>query len=112
MLQTLPWARVDIELVSVETDLAGRVMEGTRGDIIQYMGDQGYIHRCTIWREPGRQAPTRMAVKGSDRNLSQWSQLGPQRSIIPSKCLHWPPLAFSSLHFATIVFPVLMYDSY
>ena len=46
VLQTIPWARVDIELVSVETDLAGRVMEGSRGDIIQYMGDQGYIHRC------------------------------------------------------------------
>ena len=45
MLRTLPWARVDIELVSVETDLAGRVMEGSRGDIIQYMRDQGYIHR-------------------------------------------------------------------
>ena len=46
MLRTLPWARVDIELVSVETDLAGRVMEGTRGDIIHYMRDQGYIHRA------------------------------------------------------------------
>ena len=45
MLRTLPWARVDIELVSVETDLAGRVMEGTREDIIHYMRDQGYIHR-------------------------------------------------------------------
>ena len=45
MLRTLPWARVDIELVSVETDLAGRVMEGTREDIIEYMRDQGYIHR-------------------------------------------------------------------
>ena len=48
VLRTLPWARVDIELVSVETDLAGRVMEGSRGDIIQYMGDQGYIHR-SVW---------------------------------------------------------------
>ena len=46
MLQTIPWARVDIELVSVETDLAGRVMEGTREDIIHYMRDQGYIHRA------------------------------------------------------------------
>ena len=46
MLRTLPWARVDIELVSVETDLAGRVMEGTREDIIHYMRDQGYIHRA------------------------------------------------------------------
>ena len=46
MLRTIPWARVDIELVSVETDLAGRVMEGSREDIIQYMRDQGYIHRA------------------------------------------------------------------
>ena len=46
MLRTLPWARVDIEMVSVETDLAGRGMEGSREDIIRYMGDQGYIHRC------------------------------------------------------------------
>ena len=45
MLRTLPWARVDIEMVSVETDLAGRVMKGSRGDIIEYMRDQGYIHR-------------------------------------------------------------------
>jgi len=45
VLRTLPWARVDIEMVSVETDLAGRVMEGSRGDIIEYMRDQGYIHR-------------------------------------------------------------------
>ena len=45
MLRTLPWARVDIEMVSVETDLAGRVMEGSREDIIEYMRDQGYIHR-------------------------------------------------------------------
>ena len=46
MLRTLPWARVDIEMVSVETDLAGRVMEGSREDIIEYMRDQGYIHRA------------------------------------------------------------------
>ena len=50
MLRTLPWARVDIEMVSVETDLAGRVMEGSRGDIIEYMRDQGYIHR---WVDTG-----------------------------------------------------------
>ena len=48
MLQTIPWARVDIEMVSVETDLAGRVMEGSRGDIIRYMEDRGYIHR-SVW---------------------------------------------------------------
>ena len=48
MLQTIPWARVDIELVSVETDLAGRVMEGSREDIIRYMEDRGYIHR-SVW---------------------------------------------------------------
>lgn len=61
VLQTIPWDLVDIEMISVETDLAGLVMEGSRLDatkfckfiehifsrdeIIQYMAEVGYIHR-------------------------------------------------------------------
>ena len=45
VLQTIPWDKVDIEMVSVETDLAGLVMKGSRQDIIDYMARQGYIHR-------------------------------------------------------------------
>ena len=45
MLQTIPWTQVDIEMISVETDLAGLVMEGSREEIIDYMRQQGYIHQ-------------------------------------------------------------------
>ena len=42
VLQTIPWHLVDIEMVSVETDLAGLVMPGSRQEIIDYMKSQGY----------------------------------------------------------------------
>ena len=45
VLQTIPWTQVDIEMISVETDLAGLVMEGSREEIIDYMRRQGYIHQ-------------------------------------------------------------------
>ena len=45
MLQTIPWQEVDIEMISVETDLAGLVMPGSREEIIEYMKSQGYHHR-------------------------------------------------------------------
>ena len=45
VLQTIPWDEVDIEMVSVETDLAGLVMPGSREEIIEYMKSQGYHHR-------------------------------------------------------------------
>ena len=45
VLQTIPWNQVDIEMISVETDLAGLVMEGSREEIIDYMRRQGYIHQ-------------------------------------------------------------------
>merc|ERR1712192_4068 len=45
VLQTIPWNLVDIEMISVEADLAGLVMPGSRQEIIQYMKSQGYQHR-------------------------------------------------------------------
>ena len=45
VLRTLPWDKVDIEVLSVETDLAGIVMEGSRQDIIDLMKSVGYTHR-------------------------------------------------------------------
>ena len=45
VLQTIPWHEVDIEMISVETDLAGLVMPGSRQEIIDYMKSQGYLHR-------------------------------------------------------------------
>ena len=45
VLQTIPWHLVDIEMISVETDMAGLVMPGSRQEIIDYMEAQGYHHR-------------------------------------------------------------------
>ena len=45
MLQTIPWHLVDIEMVSVETDLAGLVMPGSRQEIIHYVKSQGSPRR-------------------------------------------------------------------
>ena len=45
VLQTIPWHSVEIEMVSVETDMAGLVMPGSREEIIDYMKSQGYQHR-------------------------------------------------------------------
>ena len=45
MLRTIPWDRVDIEVLTVETDLAGKVLEGSRQEIIEFMESMGYTHR-------------------------------------------------------------------
>ena len=45
VLQTIPWHSVDIEIISVETDLAGLIMPGSRQEIIDYLQSKGYIHR-------------------------------------------------------------------
>ena len=45
VLRTIPWHKVDIEVVSVETNLAGVVMEGSRQEILDYMRARGYTHR-------------------------------------------------------------------
>ena len=44
VLQTIPWTLVDIEMISVETDLAGEIMPGSRQEIISFMKSQGYEH--------------------------------------------------------------------
>jgi len=45
VLKTIPWDLVDIEMISVETHLAGLVWEGSREEIVDYMKSNGYIHR-------------------------------------------------------------------
>ena len=42
VLKTVPWEKVDIWVVSVETHLAGEVFPGSREDIIDYMESVGY----------------------------------------------------------------------
>ena len=49
VLKTVPWDKVDIWVVSVETHLAGEVFPGSREDIIRYMESVGYIMENT-WK--------------------------------------------------------------
>jgi len=42
VLRTIPWDKVDIEVLSVETDLAGKVLEGSRQEIVELMESVGY----------------------------------------------------------------------
>ena len=42
VLKTIPWNKVDIRVLTVETHLAGKVFPGTRTDIIEYMNSVGY----------------------------------------------------------------------
>ena len=44
VLKTIPWDKVDIRVLSVETNLSGKVFPGTREEIIQFMDSAGYQH--------------------------------------------------------------------
>ena len=44
ILKTLPWDKVDIQALSVETHLCGRLFPGTRDELIEYMDSVGYYH--------------------------------------------------------------------
>jgi len=44
VLKTIPWDLVDIQVLSVETHLAGRIFPGNRQDMINYMDQVGYRH--------------------------------------------------------------------
>ena len=48
VLQTIPWDKVDIEVLTIETNHAGEVFPGTREDIRAYLAEQGYVHVYTI----------------------------------------------------------------
>ena len=42
VLKSIPWDKVDIRVLTVETHLAGKVFPGTRQDIIDFMDSVGY----------------------------------------------------------------------
>ena len=52
VLKTIPWDKVDIWVISVETHMAGKVFPGTREDIIEFMKSVGYRFVALI--ETGR----------------------------------------------------------
>ena len=48
VLQTIPWDKVDIEVLTVETNHAGEVFTGSRQEIRDYMVVQGYVLAYSI----------------------------------------------------------------
>ncbi|XP_023342585.1 uncharacterized protein LOC111712248 [Eurytemora carolleeae] len=44
VLKTIPWDKVDIQALSIETHMGGIVFPGSRLDIIRYMESVGYRH--------------------------------------------------------------------
>ena len=48
VLETLPWDKLDIEVLTIETAHAGEVFPGTTEDIRQFLRDRGYVLVYTI----------------------------------------------------------------
>ena len=48
VLQTLPWDKLDIEVMTIETAHAGEVFPGTTEDIRQFLLDKGCVLVYTI----------------------------------------------------------------
>ena len=53
VLKSIPWDKVDIKVLTVETHLAGQVFPGTRQDIIELMDSVG-VFAFGDWEEGGR----------------------------------------------------------
>ena len=51
MLKTIPWEKVDIEVITIETNHAGEVFEGTRNEIKEYLEDKGYVLVYTVGKD-------------------------------------------------------------
>ena len=48
VLRTLPWDKVDIEVMTVETAHAGEVFPGSTDEFRQFLEEKGYVHVYTI----------------------------------------------------------------
>merc|ERR1712115_507810 len=45
---TLPWDRLDIEVISLESNHVGEVFPGTQREVREYLEDKGYILATTV----------------------------------------------------------------
>ena len=63
VLKTIPWTKVDIWVISVETHLSGKVFPGSREDIIEYMDSVGYWRLDLPQREDKRMVKDDIFVK-------------------------------------------------
>ena len=51
VLKHVPWDSVEIEVMLIETDHAGKVFPGSREDIIDYLDDNNYQHMGSMNRD-------------------------------------------------------------
>ena len=51
VLQTIPWDKVDIEVMTIETNHAGEIFPGTRQEIKDYLADKGYVYAHTVGKD-------------------------------------------------------------
>ena len=51
VFKTLPWDKVDIEVILVELSHAGKLFEGTREDVHEYLKEKGYTYLGTICKQ-------------------------------------------------------------
>ena len=47
---TIPWDKVDIEVMTIETNHAGEIFPGTKQEIRDYLADKGYVYAHTVGR--------------------------------------------------------------
>ena len=48
VLKTIPWDKVDIEVMLIELEHAGELFEGSIEDVHDFLWNQGYIYLGTI----------------------------------------------------------------
>jgi len=48
VLKTIPWDKVDIEVMTIETNHAGEIFPGTKQEIRDYLADKGYVYAHTV----------------------------------------------------------------
>ena len=48
VLQSIPWEKVDIEVMGIELEHAGKVFPGTREEIHQFLNSKDYLYVGTV----------------------------------------------------------------
>ena len=99
VLKTIPWDKVDIRTLSVETQFAGDVLEGSRKDIIDLLTGVGYSHFGSLARDdifvrlpPGGRSPRIKLSEVASRpmpRLCEFSRV-PKEKLQSHCSLHYP----------------------
>ena len=117
VLATLPWDKVDIRALAVETQFAGDVLGGSRADIISLLTGAGYFHLSSLVRDD---IFVRLPAGGRSPSLS-WRQLaerppgrnceytwGPREQLAKHCPLHFPRYMYFTKKKTKKTFPVVL----